>query len=173
MEKPKEITLEQLLGSRDARYARQLDWVRDNPALTLVCLTVILPGKVKRDRRSLAVAERGVDAIRKMFRPLKEECLDLETGFEGYFLVDGDLLDVKRACCRIEKEDPLGRLMDIDVLELKGETVEPVNRDRVGLGERRCLLCGRPARECMRAHTHSQEEIFEKIDKMIDSALNF
>ena len=172
MEKPKEITLERLLRSRDARYARQLEWVRDYPGVTLVCLTVVLPGPVKRDRRSLAVAERGVAAIREMFRPLKEECLDLETGFEGYFLVEGGIVDVKRACCRIEEEDPMGRLMDIDVLEPVGDTVVPVGRDRLGLEERRCLLCDRPARECMRAHTHSQQDIFAKIDEIVNSALN-
>ena len=167
-----EITLEQLLKARDDRYARQLALTKDWPDKTLVCLTVVLPGPVKRDARSLTVAEAAVRAIRDVLTPVGKELYDLETGYEGYFIVDGPLLDVKRACCEIEDEHPLGRLMDIDVLEPSGEGVVPVSRDRVGLEPRRCLLCGRPARECMRAHTHSREELLNKIDQMLESATN-
>ena len=167
-----EITLEQLLRARDDRFARQLALTKDWPDKTLVCLTVVLPGPVKRDVRSLTVAEAAVRAIRDVLTPVDKELYDLETGYEGYFIVDGPLLDVKRACCEIEDEHPLGRLMDIDVLEPSGEGVVPVSRDRVGLEPRRCLLCGRPARECMRAHTHSREELLTKIDQILESATN-
>ena len=167
-----EITLEQLLKARDDRYARQLALTKDWPDKTLVCLTVVLPGPVKRDVRSLTVAEAAVKAIRDVLAPIDKELYDLETGYEGYFIVDGPLLDVKRACCEIEDEHPLGRLMDIDVLEPTGEGAAPVSRDRVGLKPRRCLLCGRPARECMRAHTHSREELLTKIDQILESATN-
>ena len=162
-----EITLEQLLGARDDRYARQLSLTEAWPDRTLVCLTVVLPGPVKRDARSLKVAEAAVAAVREVLAPMYEDLRDLETGYEGYFLVDGALLDVKKACCQIENEHPFGRLMDLDVLERVGETVAPVGRERVGEQPRRCLLCGRPARECMRAHTHTFAEIVQTIDKIV------
>ena len=127
-----EITLEQLLGARDDRYARQLSLTR-----TLVCLTVVLPGSVKRDARSLKVAEAAVEAVREVLAPTYKELRDLETGYEGYFLVDAPLLDVKKACCEIENEHPYGRLMDLDVLERVGDTVVPVSRERVGEQPRR------------------------------------
>ena len=162
-----EITLEQLLGARDARYARQLSLTEEWPDKTLVCLTVVLPGPVKRDVRSLKVAEAAVAAVREVLAPTYKELRDLETGYEGYFLVEGALLDVKKACCEIENEHPYGRLMDLDVLERVGETVVPVSRERVGEQPRRCLLCDRPARECMRAHTHTQAEIFQTMDRIL------
>ena len=162
-----EITLEQLLGARDDRYARQLSLTETWPDRTLVCLTVVLPGPVKRDARSLKVAEAAVAAVREVLTPTYEELRDLETGYEGYFLVDGALLDVKKACCKIENEHPYGRLMDLDVLERIGDTVAPVSRDRVGEAPRPCLLCPRPARECMRAHTHTPEEISSAIDRIL------
>ena len=167
-----EITLDQLLKARDDRYARQLALTREWPDRTLVCLTVVLPGPVKRDDRSLKVAEAGVAAVQEMLRPEVHELYDLETGYEGYFLVDGDLLEVKRACCRIEDTHPYGRLMDLDVLEPVGDTVVPVGRDRVGEEPRRCLLCDRPARECMRAHAHPYGDIFRAIDKILGFAEN-
>ena len=167
-----EITLEQLLGARDARYARQLSLTEEWPDRTLVCLTVVLPGPVKRDVRSLKVAEAAVAAVREVLAPTYKELRALETGYEGYFLVDGALLDVKKACCEIENEHPYGRLMDLDVLERVGETVVPVSRERVGEQPRRCLLCDRPARECMRAHTHTQAEISAAIDRLLGFGKN-
>ena len=162
-----EISLEQLLGARDARFARQLSLTEKWPDRTLVCLTVVLPGPVKRNARSLKVAEAAVAAVREVLAPTYEELQDLETGYEGYFLVDSPLLDVKKACCKIENEHPFGRLMDLDVLERIGETVVPMSRERVGEPPRRCLLCDRPARECMRAHTHTFGEIVQTIDKIL------
>ena len=161
------ITLGQLLQSRDERFARQVALTERFPGRTLVCMTVVLPGPVKRDARSLAVAEAGVSAVRQALSPVHEELRDLETGYEGYFVVDGPLLEVKRTCCRIEDTHPLGRLLDLDVLEPVAGGVAPVGRDRVGLEPRRCLLCDRPARECMRAHTHTYEELLRRIDGII------
>ena len=164
---PLEISLEQLLQSRDDRCARQAALVKAWPGRTLVCLTVILPGPVKRDARSLKVAEAGVAAVREILNPVYKELYDLETGYEGYFIVDGQLLDIKKACCEIENEHPLGRLMDLDVLEPAGESVVPVSRERVGESPRRCLICGRPARECMRSHAHSREDLLWEIDRLL------
>ena len=67
------VTLEQLLLSRDRRAARQSEWVRENPDGVLVCLTVILPGAVKRDGRSLKVARAAVKAVRERLSPVKEK----------------------------------------------------------------------------------------------------
>ena len=167
-----EITLEQLLEARDRRYEKQLALVKEWPDKTLVSMTVVLPGPVKRDARSLKVAEAGVKAVQDMLSPVYRELYDRETGFEGFFIVDAPLLDVKKACCEIENEHPFGRLMDLDVLEPVGESVVPVSRERVGEEPRRCLLCDRPARECMRAHTHSFGEIVQTIDKIIGFDIN-
>ena len=162
-----EITLNQLLDARDRRYARQLALSKAWPGKTLVCMTVVLPGPVKRDARSLRVADAAVAAVRERLAPVHEALYDLETGYEGYFLVDAPLLDVKRICCAIENEHPYGRLMDLDVLERIGDAVAPVSRDRVGESPRACLLCGRPARECMRARTHTPAEISAAIDRIL------
>ena len=166
------VTLELLLESRDRRRDRQTEIIGRHPGKTLVCLTVVLPGSVKRDARSLKVAEAGVAAVREVLHPVWEDILDLETGFEGYFIVDGTLEDVKLACCLIEDSHPYGRLMDIDVLEAAEGGAVPFGRERIGLPERRCLLCDRPARECMRAHTHTFGEIVQTIDKILGFAEN-
>ena len=162
-----EITLDQLLQARDDRYAKQVALTQAWPDRTLVCLTIVLPGSVKRDARSLTVASAALPAIREALKPTYEELRDLPTGYEAYFLVDAPLLEVKRICCSIENTHPFGRLMDLDVLERIGDAVAPVSRDRVGESPRACLLCGRPARECMRARTHTPAEISAAIDRIL------
>lgn len=44
-----EITLEELLKSRDERHAHQMELLKEHEGLTLVCLTVVMPGSVKRN----------------------------------------------------------------------------------------------------------------------------
>ena len=168
------ITLDQLLASRDARVEHQMELAEKFPRASLICLTVMLPGPVKRDWRSLAIAHAGVDAIHySATHILFEEERVLETGFEAYFVVDVPVLEAKRLCCQIEDSHPLGRLMDIDVLRppIGSGMTSPVSRTEIGLPERRCLLCDKPARECMRAHTHTREELEDKILSMLEATL--
>lgn len=165
---PSAISLTELLAARDNRAARQRELLAAWPERTLLSLTVVLPGAVKRDERSLRVGEAGVAAVRETLQPLYEEIRDLGTGFEAFFIVEADRLAAKRRACRIEDTHPWGRLMDIDVLEAGGdEAVHPISRTAVGLPERRCLLCGRPARECMRARTHSSEALQAAVDAIL------
>ena len=196
------ITLEQLLESRDRRAAHQRQLLDAHPSRVLLCLTVQLPGSVKRNQLSLAIARAGVDAVREAFKPEYEESNDLETGYEAYFLLDLAPLEAKALACRIEDTHPLGRLMDLDVLVSAASArpaafekgmeicsasakyyadataehtstpcIEAIGREDIGLAPRRCLLCAQPARVCMRAHTHTQEELLAKIEEMVNSYL--
>ena len=204
------INLSQLLESRDARAQHQKDLLGKYPGKSLLCLTVQLPGPEKRNAQSLAIARAGVSAIRQAFQPDYEELRDLETGYEGYFLVAGDPLDVKRRACQIEDTHPLGRLMDIDVLTaenyfLQGfaknqfsaasdnekptaeanffsqgfaknqfapanatpTRVHIISREDIGLASRRCLLCDNVVRFCMRAKTHTTNELLKRIEQLL------
>ena len=78
------VTLDQLLASRENRWAKQQALLQENPLATLVCLTVIMPGSVKRNSQSLIVARAAVEAVRTAFgeRLLQMEELDLETQSE-------------------------------------------------------------------------------------------
>ena len=159
------ITLQELLESRDRRARRQGELLSQYPGRALLCLTVQLPGPEKRNALSLEIARAGVEAIEKRFNPVFKETNDLETGFEGFFIVDGQPLEVKKAAVEIEDTHPLGRLMDLDVIGPEG----PVGRASIGLQERRCLICEKPARYCMRAGSHTQDELMVKIKQLVSS----
>jgi holo-ACP synthase CitX len=165
------ITLEQLLESRDARALRQRDLLGKYPGRSLVSMTVQLPGPVKRNALSLIIAQAGVKAVREALAPEYEELKDLETGYEGFFLVPVPPLELKRITCSIEDAHPLGRLLDLDVLACPGEGAAPVliGREEIGLPQRKCLLCGRPARWCMRERTHSTEALLQEIERIVNN----
>ena len=58
-----EITLDQLLTSRENRHARQQELLRQYPGQTLLCITVIIPGSVKRNTNSLIIAGAATTAV--------------------------------------------------------------------------------------------------------------
>lgn len=162
------VSLDALLRSRDERSARQKELLAAFPGCSLVCLTVIVPGEVKRTRESLIVAGAGVAELTGRFAGgLKHaEFRDLETGYEAYFVLPQKASEVKAVCCSIEENHPLGRLMDIDVL---GTDALPLERSAIGLPPRKCLICGREARVCMRLGAHGRAELEAKIKQMINA----
>lgn len=168
------ITLHELLASRDARHATQQKLLAEHSGKTLVCLTVIMPGSVKRNHQSLCVAHAAVEAMREAFHlndmsdAEREAVLterDLNTGYEAYLITPLPLLEAKRIAVTIEDTHPLGRLFDIDVINSDGI---PVTRNDIGEKPRRCLVCEHEARYCMRMRWHTQEEIWAKINEMVD-----
>lgn len=161
------ITLDRLLASRDARKAMQEKLLGMYSESTLVCLTVVMPGSVKRNDLSLTIARAATEALRHAFHAEMEHFMerDLETGFEAYALVKVEEMEAKRRVCDIEDIHPIGRLFDLDVISRK--TGAPISRSDVGRKGRTCLLCHQEARYCMRNKTHSQQELLNEIRRLV------
>lgn len=162
------ITLDELLLSRDNRKKLQEELLRQFNDKTLICLTVVMPGNIKRNSHSLTIAKAAVKELENSFfnHIIYSQHRDLYTGYEYYLVTDIDKMESKKICCQIETEHPLGRLFDIDVINSNGI---PIQREEVGYGKRKCLICDNEARYCMRNFTHSQEEIASEIDRIIDA----
>ena len=162
-----EITLDQLLESRDNRFAMQKDLISKNPGQTLVCFTVVMPGQVKRNHLSAVIAEAGVNALREQFEGHISQCIerDLETGYEAYLLLSVPKREAKQMLCDIEDTHSLGRLFDMDVVDATGV---PLSRAEVYRSPRKCMLCDNDARVCMRNHTHALSELQEFIYHTVD-----
>lgn len=162
-----EITLEALLHSRDDRQRLQQELLSSHPDGTLVCLTVVMPGSVKRNLCSVVTAQAAITALLNRMGDNVQAVTarDLPTGYEAYLISGLPALEAKRVTCDIEDSHPLGRLFDIDVI---GPDGAPISRETVGRAPRRCLLCDHEARWCMRNHSHSQQELMAHIQEMID-----
>lgn len=162
-----EITLDKLLASRDRRVEMQQKLREKHPNLTLVCLTVIMPGNIKRNLSSLIVSQAAINTLLNKLEGNIIDVItrDLETGYEAYVVTRLTQHETKLIACDIEDNHPLGRLFDIDVLDNDGI---PVKRETVGFQPRRCLICDNEARYCMRNRTHTPQELNAKIQQMID-----
>ncbi|MEA4920554.1 MAG: citrate lyase holo-[acyl-carrier protein] synthase [Clostridiaceae bacterium] len=159
----REISLEELLESRDNRRAFQQDLLERYKS-PVISFMVNMPGPIKSSSLSRLIHGEGMKALENAFmgRLLHEEVRELDTGFEGYMVLAGDPCEIKRTTCDIEDNHPIGRLMDIDVHTAAGQ----IGRRQLGLDDRRCLICDRPAPECARSRQHSVEELLAKIEHM-------
>ena len=154
-----EITLDALLQSRDNRQQLQQQLLQQHPDGTLVCLTVVMPGSVKRNLYSVVTAQAALTAL------LDRLGEHVQATRARDLVTDLPALEAKRVTCDIEDSHPLGRLFDIDVMGADGM---PISRQEVGGEPRRCLLCEHESRWCMRNHSHSQEELMSHIEKLVN-----
>ena len=162
------MSLTEILAARDARFRHQRELIAAHPELSLVVLTIVMPGQEKRNGWTLKAADAAVKALKDKFADTIEyfETKDLETGYEAFLLTTLPRRDAKMAACSIEDSHPLGRIYDIDVLT---EKCVPLSRTELGLPSRRCLLCDDDARVCMRLQHHSYDELISTIKQMIDN----
>ncbi len=156
----REVTLEEMLAARETRVDIQRDILSRFPH-PLICFTMNIPGPVKDSlliRRSVQTGRAQLlERLKNARLPVVNQTeRHVPTGYEGYFSVQAEVLEVKRFCAEIEDETPLGRLFDMDVLGPDGIKLD---RAAVSGGPRNCLICGAPGRSCASRRLHSVEEL--------------
>ena len=158
-----EITGYEMLAAREARAARQSDWLSGQSGCCLVSVTMNIAGAVKSTPLIRDGFSAGLELVDDTLKNLgvsvlrSEEWL-LNTGCEAFRLAEGDADEIKRAMIGVEEASAFGRLLDIDVL---GNEKTPLSRADLGLPERRCLVCGGAGRDCGRTRRHSYEQLQE------------
>lgn len=134
---------------------------------TVVSVRVNYPGINKvNDKTKLIidVAEKYVEKELNKYIKLKIKKTTAE-GPSIILVMEKEPIFIKKVSVKIEEEMELGRLLDIDVYNEKGESL---NREQVGVEKRRCFLCNQYAHICSRSKAHSIEEI----EKYIENTLN-
>ncbi|CAI0725284.1 MULTISPECIES: citrate lyase holo-[acyl-carrier protein] synthase [Serratia] len=167
------VSLPALLASRECRQARQQAWLARH-SCTLLVLTLVVPGPIKDSALTRGIFNLGWRALRRLLAEqgwpcLQAETLALSTGCEGYLALPVDALRVKDCAMQLEVRRPIGRLWDIDVLDSQGRIL---SRRDIGLPERRCLLCSRPAKLCARQRRHGGDELLNEMERMLNDALS-
>jgi triphosphoribosyl-dephospho-CoA synthase len=151
-----------LLEAREARQAA-LDRLRgaDGP---VVFLSVSVPGPAKR--------KPGVAALQRLAAKALERALPvapLESGRDAIgpwaaFRVRRPPDLVKLATVGLESSLPAGRLLDLDVYDPAGAQVD---RASLHLPARSCLMCDRPAVECIRHSTHATADVSAAANRLL------
>ena len=168
---PGEVTLLELLDAREARAAYQQSLLNAYHKATLICLTVNMPGPVKRTALACRVFAAGMGEAEQA---LAEENIPLlfsqrrvlDTGCEGYLVAEGDGAAIKQLMCALEESLPYGRLLDADVHTLAGQ----ISRTQVGYPTRGCMVCGKPGRDCASRRLHPLTEILQAFEVLAQTA---
>lgn len=169
MEKYNEVSLEEVLESREERVELQRRLISTYKA-PLVSFMVNMPGPVKLCPMTLGLHREGMKAILETLesqgkRVLLHQVFEKKTGIEGYIAVDCNAMELKKTACSIEDTHELGRLFDIDVLDMEGV---PIKREQLSLAPRRCLLCNEVSSVCSRSRRHSIDELIAKMENMVE-----
>lgn len=165
-------TLEKVLLGRELRWALQEKLLQKYQDVSLVSFKLNIPGPVKRNPLILRMFEIGVEDIssflaQHQLTPVYEKKVDAETGPEWFLLLRKDPRELKKAMADLEETLPLGRLFDMDVLIKEQGGIRPIERTEVQYPPRTCLVCGKEAKICAGARTHSLEDLHDQIGKCL------
>ncbi|AKT52874.1 hypothetical protein ADJ73_13970 [Arsenicicoccus sp. oral taxon 190] len=157
----------QLLDARDRRVARRraLQAAHPGPGVTVVAVTLVVPGPVKTSPTLEAVRDDGVRGVIRVcalhrWRVLARAAEDAPSGPEALLAVAARAGELKQALVHLEDHHPIGRLWDLDVFAGNA----PLGRADLGLGPRRCLVCEQPAHACARSRAHPLDQLTTAVE---------
>ena len=154
------------LDARDARQRRLQQLSSElGGAASILMISANIPGADKHRPGVSRLLREALDSLQEALG--LEMCASL-TDLLGPFLFASTKaapLDAKRVSVALESGRPAARLLDVDVYDPQGVQVD---RARLGLPQRSCLICGESARECIRLRRHSQPELLACVDKLLE-----
>lgn len=154
-----------VLTSREFRAVFQKQLI-DQWKFPLIVIKANVPGNNKYDPYSLYTVITIANEVLSTVPSVYTTRMHTAEGCIGFIVCPQDANAVKRKMLTIEESHPLGRIVDIDVLDGKGTLL---SRRDFGHSVRSCYLCELPAYECTRNQTHSIKDIKRHIERMIQN----
>lgn len=161
------VTLEEILCARDTRAASQQRLLNVHH-LPLVSFTMNIAGPVKRTPLVELAFDAGLKELcAALGQPITAEVIYPHTGCEALLVYDRPATELKAACLALETAAPVGRLYDLDVLDVDGKKLSrPCQRT--------CLICGAPVTACSRSRAHGLEAIIARtVEILTDFAAGY
>lgn len=156
-----------ILNSREERANKQIEILKEHQ-YPLISFTLNIPGINKCSDNYKRIHKEGVKRIINLLEDEQieikhKESYDKSTGPEGYISADIDPKELKRLMISLENAHPLGRIFDIDIFD---KDHNQIGRSDIDEESRKCLICKKDAKICIREKNHSYEELIERIDEM-------
>lgn len=156
-----------ILNSREERGEKQREVLKEYP-FTLISFTLNTPGIIKDNELYRRIHSDGLGKIIQLLNSegvkIKyNEVIVKNTGSEAFLSVDLDAKELKKLMISIETSHPLGRIFDIDIFDLNHNQI---SRWDIGLNPRKCLMCEKDAKVCMREKNHTYEELIKRIEEI-------
>ncbi|MDO5715089.1 MAG: citrate lyase holo-[acyl-carrier protein] synthase [Tissierellia bacterium] len=154
-----------LLAAKEKRSLRQKKWIQkyQRPILTLM---LNIPGPHKVSPSYDRVLGRVFTTIQ---RDLGKKIIAFEyykSLWGNYYIIACDIngVDLKKYCIKLEESESIGRILDLDVFDTQGQNI---SRKDLNLPQRKCLLCPKEARLCIRQESHSIEELENTVNHLV------
>jgi len=166
----KPTTLDAILRAKEERAFKQKELLSRFPKASLISLSINIPSSIKLSHEAVVVHECAHQSILSL---LEEEGIELlycetkiaPTGAESLFTCKAEAKVLKAFTCKLENTHPLGRLMDIDVLDFTGAVL---SRSALGFPKRQCFVCDDEAQRCARAQKHTYRELTLHINALVE-----
>jgi holo-ACP synthase CitX len=131
----------------------------------VVWMAVSVPGPDKQPPGIGAVFSAAAAALERF--PAAEVAVQGRDVLGPYaaLFAGGSPAELKAAAIAVEEAAPARRLIDIDIYDHESR---PVDRAHLGLPQRRCLVCGEPARECIAAARHEAGALAGAVQTLLE-----
>lgn len=165
----KTVSLQDMMNCRENRVKEQTKYRMyfQRPVISF-CMNI--PGPIKTTaeiRMAFDIGCREIERVLQIekIKILDSTCFHSYTGDEWILCVEGNTINIKELMTAIENSHPLGRLFDIDVIDVNGHKL---SRNCF----RKCLICNAQSQECSRNRKHSIHELQNKIEEIFYTFFN-
>ncbi|MCS5422040.1 citrate lyase holo-[acyl-carrier protein] synthase [Psychrilyobacter piezotolerans] len=157
-----------ILDARENRAYLQEELIKKFN-LPLLVIRANYPGIDKNNEVTKYIIEIMYETILSYISPINIKKIDSFEGIVYLLSIDTSPAVLKKSAVDMETTHPLGRLVDIDILDLNNHTL---SRTDLGSPPRRCFICSSPAHNCVRSKKHSLEEILKHIENKVSDYKN-
>ncbi len=162
------VGINEVLNCREKRVAIQNEMIRKYKK-PVISFTMNIPGPIKTNNEIKKAFNIGKNLILEKLKENNIEILEIQelnenTGNELFISVNSLAKKIKNITVSIEEASELGRLFDMDVIDIN---FEKLSRESF----RKCLICEEQAQECGRSRKHSVEELQNKVEKILSKKL--
>ncbi|WP_336164650.1 citrate lyase holo-[acyl-carrier protein] synthase [Fusobacterium polymorphum] len=164
-----EVGIDEVLLSREKRVTIQNEMIKKYK-LPIISFTMNIPGPIKTNDEIKKAFDIGKNLILEKLKENNIEILEVQelnenTGNELFISANSSAEKIKDITVTIEENSELGRLFDIDVIDVN---FEKLSRKSF----RKCLICEEQAQECGRSRKHSVEELQKKVEEILSKGAN-
>jgi len=138
---------------------------------SLVVVRCNYPGQEKNNLIAHEVVNEFYRILKKNYLQeiLNMEKLESLEGLSYLMSLKKEKTLLKKELIKLEESHPLGRLIDLDVIDSSGG----ISRKDLGYSGRLCLICKNEAHYCVRSRKHSLKEVLEAIEERYNSWKNY
>lgn len=156
--------MEEMLDAKEKRAYIQKKII-EKYKMPLISFMLNIPGEDKNSQEAVEFHKKYIEVIKNTLyenniQIIFEEYFNKKTGMEFYAVVKTDATELKKLMVKIEENTKAGRLLDIDIFNESGIQI---SRSDLNLPERKCIICDKDAKICMRESNHNLIELKNRV----------